>query len=163
VQPPSPQKLAIKAKLVLSPEFCATKKRQPLADVFYAGESICKQLYPALSVVFSDLKRLEELPAAGSSDGEVTLVPRFVDISATSKGIHFHVERELVILVEWTIRDSAGNTIWLQTVEGISTHKFAAWYTEKPVEEWVDAAVANLAKESAARISASPELRKLSP
>src|SRR5436309_15581949 len=110
-------KLPLQADLVLSQEFCATKKRQSLGDVLRVGKAACSQLEAELNGVFSGLRRVESVPAAGASTAHVVLIPRFVGINAT-KPLLGSSQRELVIFLEWTIQDAAGRTIWLQTVQG---------------------------------------------
>jgi hypothetical protein len=160
-----PPKLALKAEIVLSKEFCATKKRQSIAinNVLKVGNPTCEQLYAALSPVFLDLQRLEKMPDAGSGAAQMVLVPRFVDINATPAGLLPSSQRELIITVEWTVLDSMGHTIWLQTVEGSSRHKSGWVITARAVGDMVNDAVVDLAKGSVTRISTAPELRKLSP
>jgi hypothetical protein len=113
-------KLPLKADLVLSPEFCDTRQRQSIAfkDVLRVGEPACSQLEAELNKVFSLLRTVETIPAPGTSSAEVVLIPRFVDISAT-KPMLPSSQRELVILLEWTIQNTAGRTIWLQTGSGV--------------------------------------------
>ena len=160
--PTSPGKLPLKADLVLSPEFCATKKRQSLAikDVLMVGKAACPKLEAELNGIFSSLRRVENLPAPGVSAAQVVLTPRFVDISGTEP-MFPSSQRKLVILLEWTIQDSAGHTIWLQTLQGSSQHKLGWVITKRGLAELVEAAVGDLARDSAARISAARELQNL--
>lgn len=157
-------RLSLKAGIVLAPKFCSTKKRQSVAlkDVLKVGKAMCEQLYPALAPVFSDLQRLDQLPSTGSTPAQVTLIPRFVEISATQQPFLPSSQRKLVILLEWTIQDPMGNKIWLQTVQGSAERKAGWMVTNKGVSALVDAAVGELVKESVAKISAAPELLKLS-
>lgn len=161
---PEPGKLSLKAEIVLSHEFCATKKRQSIAlmDVLNVGKATCTQLFAALTPVFLDLQRVEKAPAAGASSAQLTLIPRFTDINATQQPFLPSSQRKLVILLEWKVQDSAGHTIWLQTVQGSSEHKAGWMVTSKGVSAMVDAAVSDLTKSSVAKISAAPELEQLS-
>ncbi len=163
-QPEAMSKIPIRAELVLSPEFCATKKRQSLAlkDVLRVGEAACSQLESGLNAVFSSLTRVEKVPAPGASAAEVVLIPKFIDINSTQPLLGSS-PRELVILVEWTIQDADGRTIWLQTVQGSSRHKLGWIITTKAQRQLAEAAVDDLAKASATRMSIAPELRKLAP
>jgi hypothetical protein len=165
-QPPSaPSRLPLKAEVLLSPKFCATKKRQSIAlkDVLNVGKATCEQIYAALIPVFSELQRLEKMPTAGGNTAQITLIPRFVDISTTQQPFLPSSQRKLVIFLEWTVQDSMGHTIWLQTVQGSSEHKAGWAVTAKGVAAMVDAAVGELAQDSVAKISVAPELQKLSP
>jgi hypothetical protein len=126
------------------------------------GKPTCAQLYAALVPVFSDLTRLETMPTAGNSTAQVTLIPRFVDISATQHPFRPSSQRKLVILLEWTVQDSMGHTVWLQTVQGSSEHRAGWMITTKGVTEMVDAAVNDLVQDSVAKISTAREVQRLS-
>ena len=55
----------------------------------------------------------------GSSTAQLLmLIPKFVEISTTQQPFLPLSQRKLLILLEWTIQDLAGHTIWLQTVQG---------------------------------------------
>ena len=79
---PADTKLALRAALVLTPEFCATKKKKgdfaSGKETFEIGKTACAELEPALRAIFSSLTRLEAVPSSG--DAQVVLLPRFVDI-----------------------------------------------------------------------------------
>ena len=51
-------------------------------------------------------------------------MPKFVNISAT-KSLGANSNRELLVLVEWTVKDKAGKTVWVETVEGSAKHPWA--------------------------------------
>ncbi len=155
-------KLPLSAELVLSPEFCATKKRQSLAlkDVLHVGKAACSQFETELSGVFSSLKRVEKIAAVGTRMAQVVLIPRFVEINATQPLLGSS-QRELVVLVEWTIQDEAGRTVWIQTLQGSSRHKLGWVITTKGQTQLAEAAIGDLAKASATSISNAPELRRL--
>ncbi len=157
-----PDRLPLKADLVLSPEFCGLKKRQSMAikDVLNLGKAACPKLQAELSAIFSDLRRVDAAPAVGTSTAQIVVIPKFVDVSATQPLVPSS-QRKLVITLEWTIQDSAGRPIWLQTVQGSSQHKLGWVVTTKGVTALVDAAIDDLAEESVTRMSSARELRNL--
>jgi hypothetical protein len=154
--------LPLKAALVLSPEFCATKKRQSLAlkDVLNVGKAACSQLFAELLPVFTDLNRMESAPSAGSGAAQMILIPKFVDINATQQPFRPSSQRKLIVILEWRIQDPTGRTVWLQTAQGSSEHKAGWAITAKGVSNLVDAAVDDLARDSAIKISSARELRQ---
>jgi hypothetical protein len=157
-----PDKLPLKADLVLSPEFCGLKKRQSLTfnDVLNVGKAACPKLQDKLGAIFSDLRRVDSAPPGGNSAGEVVLIPRIVDVNSTEPLVPSS-QRKLVITLEWTIQDLAGHPIWLQTVQGSSQHKLGWFVTKKSMTALVDAAIDDLMEESVSRISSARELRNL--
>src|SRR5437762_833198 len=92
-------KLALRAALVLTPEFCATKSKKgdffSGKETFDIGKSACAALEPALSGAFSSVTRVDVAPS--SVEAQVVLVPRFVDVGAT-KALGAFSNRELVVL-----------------------------------------------------------------
>jgi hypothetical protein len=169
-QPASPDPaLGLRAALVLTPEFCATTIKQgdkmwTGVEKFEVGTSACAELEPALQGVFRQLNRVAAPPEAGT--GEVVLVPRLVSASATRPTgitIFNKPKKDLLVVVEWTVKDSAGKTAWFQTVQGTATAKGRANGTisKKDMKILVDAAVEDAAKQSAAKMLSAPELRKL--
>lgn len=159
-QPPDAQMPSLKAKadLVLSPEFCSTVKRFAFIERFRVGKSACEQLPLALQDLFSDLRPVQGNMEAKSESDRVTLTPRFVNISVTDQPLLPSSHRKFLIVLEWTIKNSSGNLLWLQTVQGAADRK--AW-TKKIVRVLVDDAVRELAKESVLKMRSAPELASL--
>ncbi len=71
--------------------------------------------------------------------------------------------RELVVLVEWTVRDQSGKAVWIETVQGsASRHGGNAFTYRGNLKHIVKDSVQDMAEESAAKMSFSPELLKVS-
>jgi hypothetical protein len=169
---PTDTKLALKAALVLTPEFCADKATQGSfwtngKTKLFIGKGACLQFEPILSSVFSSLTRIADASAAG--DAQVVLVPRLVNASIkTGFGYSY---AEVVVLLEWTVKDRSGKTVWFETVEGHAKDttpekdangKFIrgeAWVVIP--NHAVKDAINDLARQSASKMAASPELQKL--
>jgi hypothetical protein len=165
--PPSDTKLPLKAVLVLTPEFCATKPSKgswaTIKEKFEVGKVACTELEPALKEVFSSLTVMTALPAGEAKDAQVVLIPRFVDVAANTT-IGAFSNREMDVFLEWTIKDMSGKTVWLETVEGSSKHHMGNMFTHsKNVKLIATDSVKNAASESAKKMSSAPELRKLGP
>ncbi len=155
---PAGQKLALKAALVLTPEFCATKMKKK-HETFETGKAACAELEPALKEAFSSLTRVAA--ASSSGDAQVVLLPRFADVGAT-KTLGAFSNREMVVLLEWTVKDTSGRTVWIETVQGSAKHHSGNAFTyKKNLKRIVADSVKDAAEQSASRMSSSPELRKL--
>jgi len=157
--PPTPQKLSLTAALVLTPEFCATvnKKR---GEKFQVGKAACAELEPALKGIFTSLTRVDDSSKAG--DAQVVLEPKFADVGATQKGFAFS-NRELVVVVEWTVRDQSGKAIWIETIQGEAKRHMGNAFTHgSNLKHIVEDSARDMAEQSAAKMSSSPELQKLS-
>lgn len=176
--PPADTKLGLKAAILLTPEFCATKIHkeyirkqggQPLSgegETFMIGKAACEGLVPPLEGVFSKVVVVPSLSGAtASSPGEaqVVLLPRIVDVNATrpfSVGLLVHAkDREMTLVLEWTAKDASGRTVWIETVQG--SVKVRNVGNKKVMAQMLDGSVKSAAEQSASKMSASPELRKL--
>lgn len=160
---PSDTRLALRAALVVTPEFCATKFKKgswaTIKETFEVGKIACAQLEPALERVFSSLTRVTATPSSG--DAQVVLMPRFVDVGATTAMGAFS-NREMDVFLEWTVKDMSGKTVWIETVQGSSKHHMGNMFTyNKNLKLIVNDSVKDAVEQSASKMSSSPELRKL--
>ena len=119
-QPQTFSTLAIKADVVLSPEFCATTMKKgsvwTVKESFAVGENTCPKLETELAKIFTGLSRISKLPEPNDGAADIILVPKFGDIGATM-AVGAFSNRELVVVLEWTALDRAGKTLWVQTVQ----------------------------------------------
>ena len=148
--------------LVLTPEFCATiTKGAPFTtkEEFKIGKAACTELEPALKAVFPNLVRVEA--ASSSGDAKVTLLPKFVDVVATM-GVTAFSNREMTVILEWTVKDMSGNTVWLGTVQGSAKHHTGNMFNyKKNCMQITEDSVKDAAAQSASKMAFAPELRKL--
>jgi hypothetical protein len=152
-------KLALNAALILTPEFCATKMKAKNGQTFEVGRVACTELEPALRGAFTNLTSATATSSTG--DAQVILVPRFVTIDRTG-GITGFSGVKTVLLVEWTVTDTSGKTVWLETVQGAASgHQGNMGSVKKNRDKDVFNVVRNAAEQSASKMAASPELRKL--
>jgi hypothetical protein len=171
--------LAIKAEVVLTPQFCATKSKKGsfisnTKETFAIGQAACPQIERALKNAFASVTRVEMEPPPGAASAQVILVPKFVDISAT-RTVNPLSDRVLVVLLEWTAKDPAGKPVWIETVQGsaknmqsggigagpLGTNTVGRIWESRNRKRIIVDAVRDLAEASARRMSEAPELRKL--
>lgn len=156
---PAPQKLSLTAALVLTPEFCSTENKKG-HEKFLVGKAACAELEPALKGIFTTLTRVDDSSKAG--DAEVVLEPKFADVGATQRNFAFS-SREMVVMVEWTVRDQSGKAIWMDTAEGTAKRHMGNAFTIRSNEKHItEDSARDMAKESAAKMSSSLELQKMS-
>lgn len=159
-------KLPLNAVLVLTPEFCATKFKQGSMwttgrETFAVGKMACIDLEPALKPAFVNLTVAAAPPTSG--DAQLVLIPKFANTHATTSAFAFS-NREMDVFLEWTVKDAAGKTIWLQTIQGSSKHHMGNMFTHAHnVNLIVKDSVKDVAAQSAAKMEAAAELRKLVP
>jgi hypothetical protein len=157
--PAAAHKLSLTASLVLTPEFCATVSKQG-SEKFQIGKASCKVLATTLQNAFSSITQVDDGSKTG--DAQVVLEPRFADTSTTHKNFAFS-SRELVVGVEWTVRDPSGKMIWIGTVQGTAKrHVGNAFTYAHNAKKILELSAQNMADESATTISSAPELLKLS-
>lgn len=162
---------ALKAAVVLTPELCAAiiapGPRVAPADFplrkesFAVGRPLCEQLENSLGYAFASVTRLNRQPAA-TAEADVILTPRFAGLNATraTGPAPAFGNRELLILLEWTARDAAGNTVWIETVQGSATGRQGSFLT-RDRQRLTSSAVDDLLRASTQRMSEAVELRRL--
>jgi hypothetical protein len=159
-------KLPLNAVLILTPEFCATEFKQGSVwttgrDTLAVGKTACTELEPALKTAFANLTVVPTLPASG--DAQLVLIPKFANAHATTAAFAFS-NREMDVFLELTVKDAAGKTVWLQTVQGTSKHHMGNAFTHAhDVKLIVTDSVKDAANQSVIKMDAAPELRKLVP
>jgi hypothetical protein len=157
--PAAPKKLSLTAALVLTPEFCATVNKKK-SEKFPVGKTACAELEPVLKGIFTSLTSVDDSSKAG--DAQVVLEPKFADVAATEAAIAFS-NRELVVQVEWTVRDQTGKAIWIETVQGSAKRHIGNAFTYgSNLKHIVQESVQDMAEQSAAKMSSAPQLLKLS-
>lgn len=156
-------KMSSSVALILTSEFCATLTKKGTWGInqekFPVGKAACAELEPALKKAFPTLRRLDAPPS--TEDTQLMMTPKFVDVGAT-QALGAFSNRELVVLVEWMVKDASGKTVWLETVQGSSKHHMGNLFTHnKNVKRIVQDAVEDMAQQSASKMLAAPELQKV--
>jgi hypothetical protein len=155
----APKPLNLTASLVLTPEFCATVDKKH-NEKFAVGKTACAQLEPALSKIFAKLTSVDD--ASKAADAQLVLEPRFSEVGGTEKAFAFST-RELVILVEWTVRDREGKVLMLDTVQGTGKRHMGNAFTYKNnLKHILEDTTSDMAEQSAQKIATAPALVKLS-
>lgn len=155
--PPAQRKLSLTAALVLTPEFCAAVNKKG-GEKFAVGKAACTDLEPVLRGIFISLTRFDD--SSKASGAQVVLEPKFGDVSGARTSFN---GRDLAVLVDWTARDESGKVVWIETVQGSAkSHLGNAFTHNSNLKHLVEDSVQSMAEQSAARMSASPELLKLS-
>jgi hypothetical protein len=158
VQSPPDTRLAVRAALILTPEFCADISKQK-HEKFEVGKAACNLLEPALKDVFSSLTVVPSESQSG--DAQVVLLPRIVAVDRTGGTTSFS-KITMIMQLEWTVKDTSGRTIWLETIQGTAVgHPGTIGQVKGNREKMTNGAMEDVAKKSASRMSQAPELRKV--
>jgi len=119
--------MAATAVIVLTQEFCTVEVKRGVwafgGEVFQAGRLLCPAAEEAARNSFQRVIRMETAPKPEDAGGHLILIPRYVDMEATTTatlvGTVTQIEkRKMALLVEWTATDPSGKILWAQTVEG---------------------------------------------
>jgi hypothetical protein len=156
----SNSKLALKAALVLTPEFCATTVAAKMGvrmTTLEVGRAACAELQSALGAAFSSLTRVTSAAAPG--DAQVVLLPRIVDAGGKFPGFN---RQEITVWLEWIVKDTSGKPMWVETVPGFAKGQVGnALNMDRDRQLLVQEAARDTAAQSAAKMAAAPELRKV--
>lgn len=156
--PPANRKLDLNAAVVFDAEFCATKIKKN-HETFEVGKAACEVLKSGLEQGFSSV--IGVATAQDAEAAQAILIPKFVDVSAT-KTMGAFSTRELTVLLEWTVKDKSGRTVWIETVQGSGKNHMGNTFTYKTdLREIIQYASQDLARKSVAEMDGSPQLRKL--
>jgi hypothetical protein len=156
--PATDQKLNLNVAVVMDPDFCATKIKKN-HETFEVGKAACDILKSALEQAFSSVTSIATDKDTGET--QAILIPKFVDVSAT-KTLGAFSSRELIVMLEWTVKDRSGRTVWIETVRGSGkNHMGNAFTYKKDLKEIIQYAVKDLAHNSVVAMDKSAELRKL--
>jgi hypothetical protein len=152
--------MSLKAVLVLTPKFCASRllALPPGEGWIEVGKAACTQLEPALWSAFRKLAPVQAALSPG--EAELELTPRFDTINVIHPK-HYTRSLELLVVVEWTVKDKSGKKVWVQTVQGSAEHSIGLYASQEDQKLLAQDAVQDLADKSAREIAASPEIRKL--
>lgn len=155
---PTDQKLNLNVAVVIDAGFCATKIKKN-HETFEVGKAACEVFNSAFEHGFSSVTNVATDKDVAAAQAIIT--PKFVDVSAT-KTMGAFSSRELTVLLEWTVKDRSGRTVWIETVQGSGKNHMGNAFTYKTdLREIIRYAVQDLAHKSLAAMDASPELRKL--
>jgi hypothetical protein len=153
-QTPSPttsadSQLPLKAAIILKQEFCESDSSKGSywktgKTTYFTGRIFCREAERALKGTFTSLTRTSDVAMAG--DAQLMLIPKYIGMN---EKLHL-ASSDLTIAYEWAVKDSAGNTVWVATVEGHA-------HGHKKDEIFVDS-MNDFFAQSATKMSSSPEL-----
>lgn len=149
--------------LLLDAEFTGYRWRPaPKGMVYPLGDALRRL---AEDVVRSEFRQVTVVPdaAAAVNRADAVLYPRVVKIEQVLP-IWAYSERELVIVIEWTLKDRANErVVWLTTVRADATEKAGTAFSMKRHEQALFQRVFDgLAEKSAIAMRESPEIGRLS-
>jgi hypothetical protein len=162
----APPKLKLNAELVLTSDFCTSEMKRgngltSVKEKFPVGEKLCPGLESELPAIFASLKKVDQIPAPGTSAADIILVPKVGDIGATQKSLAFS-KRELVVILEWTALNREGKTLWVSTVQATGKRNMGNVFTHGKNMRKINEDVADDAIEKSVQtISSAPELANL--
>ena len=117
---------------------------------------LTQELEPGLKGVFSSLTRVAAPPSP--EEAQLVLLPRIADVNVTTASMAFS-NREMVIVLEWTVKDSSGKTVWIETVQGTAKHHMGNMFTFKKNQKLI---VTDSVKDAAAQSATKRKLPKYS-
>jgi hypothetical protein len=161
--PLSEPKLPVRAALVLTPDFCASRVAHGAHDPkkgLEVGKVACLQLEPAIREDFENLATVADAQKTGGA--QLVLIPEFIDVGVAIEGVTAFSDQELTLLLQWTAKDASGRMVWLETVRGSAIRHVGNVFTARKNRRLIiDDAVQDAAVESSRKILSSPELRNV--
>jgi hypothetical protein len=113
-----------------------------------------RNLFTKVSVISNSTSRLP------NSVGAI-LIPKVAGVEQAS-GMWAWTDASATLLLEWTLKDASGQTVWAETIKGEGTGKLGTAFSQISNAEARNAAMIEDAfKKSHQAISASADIRKL--
>ena len=144
--------------LVLEPEFCqsVTKKKNSLGLIAskklveqYEGH-MCNEIEAMINRIYESFSVQNQVPE--KVDSEIVLQPEIVDATTDSR-FWAGQEQESVLVIEWTATNSAGDMLWIESIEGIARSKAGNAFKRKEVNrKRFEALIANMLEKSQSAI-----------
>ena len=135
---PDPSIISASVILVLEPEFCqsVTKKKNSLGLIASKKlveqyeNHMCDEIEAMISRTY-DASAVQNQPPE-TVDSEIVLHPEVVDATTDSR-FWAGQEQESVLVIEWTATDSAGDMLWIESIEGVARSKAGNAFKRKEV------------------------------
>ena len=118
------------------------------------AEAMSRQLFSEVTVA------KENVSASAPVDVDATLLPKPVAIERTI-GFSTFGESILTVVLEWTLTDSNGQLVWVDTIKGQGVNIPEFFPVRSNMSDQIVAMVKGLFKKSHVAISNSPEIRAL--
>jgi hypothetical protein len=146
-------KVPIKVELYLSDDLRAAEWKGSPGPGSYRlalGEALARNAETVTREVFAAVVVTGGGGGPGTAGINAVLIPRFVTAEQTAE--------TLTVLLEWTLKDEMGNTVWVDTIkgEGVSS----AWSLQSAIEERSKAMLDNLFHKSFTALSSSRAIRE---
>jgi hypothetical protein len=144
-------KVPIKVELYLSDDLRAAEWKGSAGSYrLTLGEALARNAETVTREVFAAVVVTGGSGGPGTAGINAVLIPRFVTAEQTSV--------MLTVLLEWTLKDGKGNTIWVDTIRGEGVA--SAWSLESAIEERSKAMLNDLFHKSFTALSSSRAIRE---
>ncbi|NOT55666.1 MAG: hypothetical protein HOP18_13785 [Deltaproteobacteria bacterium] len=146
-------KVPIKMELYLSDELRAAEWQRKGSSGSYRlalGEALARNAEKVTREVFAAVVVTGGSGGPGMAGTNAVLIPRFVTAEQTAV--------TLTVLLEWTLKDDKGNTVWVDTIKGEGDA--SAWFLESAIEQRSKAMLDDLFHKSFLALSSSRAIRE---
>jgi hypothetical protein len=133
---PEPDKLPLRATLVLSEQFCSRtykvdQSRSLRTWVYRMGKTLCAHAENVARDSFSEVVVAKEETTSAGQDTDVVVTPRLIAVLVDFPDFPQSIwaEQEVEIILEWTITDRTGKLLWTHTDGGISRLRAGSFLT----------------------------------
>jgi len=160
---PAEQKINLNVGLVLTPEYRATKwefHHGGATVLFPIGENLTTNSEYMAGQLFHSVQVTDAASVPAGSSINTFLIPQVKSFEGSS-GAFAWSKLVRTLVVEWTLKDSQNNVIWVDTVRAdASGHLGTAFSQISNDEKLTGQAIDQLFLKSYQEISAAPEIRK---
>lgn len=159
---PAANKINLRVGLVLSPEYRATEWKFNYGGAtwrFPIGENLTTNSEYMARQLFSSVEVMDTASVSDGKNVNAFLIPQ-VKAFEGSSGAFAWSQAVRTLVVEWSLKDTKNNTIWVDTVRADAKgHLGTAFSQTKNDEKLVGKAIDELFLKSYEAISQAPEIR----
>lgn len=160
---PPADKINLNVGLVLTPTYRATRWEfhgGGMTVLFPIGDNLVTNSEYMASRLFASAQVLDAPVAPAGSSINAFLIPR-VSAFEGSSGAFAWDKLVRTLIVEWTLKDSQGNVVWVDTVRGEATGRLGTAFSQiKNDERITGEAIDQLFLKSYQAISAAPQINR---
>lgn len=159
---PVSDKIDLTIELRISKEL-ETYSHESAGEKLPLGNLIVKNAENMSRALFRQVTVTTGIDNPTQSGIDAILIPKIVS-AAHTRPMFAYSERKLTVVLQWLLKDAEGNTIWVDTIEGVGVNEIGtAFSLNDKTRERVKLLMDDLFKKSYLSISSSKEIKNFKP
>lgn len=152
------QKIALPIKLVLNDELrnFSWRSTSGARFTFNPGGAVATNAELMVKKIFTEVSVIK---GEGEKGNFPTLTPRILSLERVLRGKTAWADAEMIINLEWLLKDAQGKTVWVKTLRGVGIEKMGSAFSFKSQSQLqLRLALEDVFKKSQEAITSSVEI-----